>query len=483
LVLHPNHPDAKPAAGMPSNTDAEYGLIGAVLYDNDCFHLIEGLEAHHFFEPVNGRLWTAISDAMGASGRAIDPVLLSARFADDKGFQELGGLTLLGNMVEHCPPPPQAPAYADQIIDLAIRRDLIRICQAGAESAADPELPGRKHIETVEADLYALAEDKPEAGGFVEFGAALDAAVEAAAKAYSNAGAITGLPTGLIDLDQKLGGLHPSDLLILAGRPSMGKTALATNIAWNAAAKGKIVAFFSLEMSAEQLSGRILAAVSGVSGDRVRRGAIEAHEFARLRDAAGAIRSHPLHIDATGGLALSKLAARARRLKRRKGGLDLIVVDYLQLLTTGDRGRDSNRVQEVTQITMGLKALAKDLNVPVLALSQLSRQVENREDKRPQLSDLRESGSIEQDADCVMFVYRESYYLGRAEPKEGSSEHLAWMDDMDKARGQADVIIGKQRHGPIGSVKLHFNEDLTLFGNLAREGWSGGRDPSGGRHD
>jgi replicative DNA helicase len=305
-----------------------------------------------------------------------------------------------------------------------------------------------------------------------------------AAEAYDRDGGLAGMSCGLIDLDQKLGGLHPSDLLILAGRPSMGKTALATNIAFHVArhyawepqpdgtkktVNGGVVAFFSLEMSAEQLAMRLLAEASGVSSDRLRKGEIDASEFGRVRDAAMEIQESPLYIDATGGLSIAKMVARARRLKRQVG-LDLIVVDYLQLLTT-DGSKGDNRVQEVSMITQGLKALAKELAVPILALSQLSRQVENREDKKPQLSDLRESGSIEQDADAVMFVYRESYYLGRAEPNTNdASKHLEWQEKMDQVDGMAEVIIGKQRHGPIGTVKLAFNADLTKFGNLARDG-------------
>ncbi|MGH7020085.1 MAG: DnaB-like helicase C-terminal domain-containing protein, partial [Brevundimonas sp.] len=296
-------------------------------------------------------------------------------------------------------------------------------------------------------------------------------------------GKLAGLATGLNDLDRKLGGLHPSDLLILAGRPSMGKTALATNMAFNVArayqweptpegrktVNGGVVAFYSLEMSAEQLAMRILADASGVSSDKLRKGEIDASDFGKLRDAAVEIGESPLYIDATGGISISKLAARARRLKRMEHGLDLIIVDYLQLVTTGEGGGQKNRVQEVSEITGGLKALAKELGVPIIALSQLSRQVEQREDKRPQLSDLRESGSIEQDADCVMFVYRESYYLGRAEPREGSEEHLQWQQDMDRLQGQAEVVIGKQRHGPIGIVKLAFDADTVRFGNLAHD--------------
>jgi replicative DNA helicase len=281
-----------------------------------------------------------------------------------------------------------------------------------------------------------------------------------------------------------LGGLHPSDLLILAARPSMGKTTLATNIAFHVArnyawepqpdgskktVNGGVVAFFSLEMSAEQLAMRLLAEVSGVSSDRLRKGEIDASEFGRVRDAAFEIQESQLYIDDTGGLSIAKLAARARRLKRQVG-LDLIVVDYLQLVTGSDLKSNDNRVQEVSQITQGLKALAKELSVPVVALSQLSRQVESREDKRPMLSDLRESGSIEQDADVVMFIFREEYYLSRSEPREGTAEHMAWQEEMDKVAGVSEVIIGKQRHGPIGTVRLSFDAETTKFGNLAREG-------------
>ncbi len=313
---------------------------------------------------------------------------------------------------------------------------------------------------------------------------ALRGAVDMAAEAFNRDGGLAGLSTGLKDLDQKLGGLHKSDLLIIAGRPSMGKSSLALNIAYHVAktyawepqpdgarktVDGGVVAFFSLEMSAEQLAMRLVAEVSGVPSDRLRKGEIEASEFGRVRDAAIDIQGAPLYIDDTGGLSIGRLAARARRLQRQVG-LDLIVVDYLQLVTTGELSRNDNRVQEVTQITQGLKALAKELSVPVIACAQLSRQVEQRDDKRPQLSDLRESGSIEQDADVVMFVFRESYYLSRSEPREGTPEHLTWQEEMDKVAHLAEVIIGKQRHGPIGVVRMHYNDDLTKFSDLAREG-------------
>ena len=353
----------------------------------------------------------------------------------------------------------------------------------GDASAGDLDKTARDQIESAEQQLYTLAETGAASSGLIEFSKALTGAVEMAAEAYSRDGGLSGLSTGLVDLDQKLGGLHGSDLIIIAARPSMGKSSLAANIAFNVARRyawepheggrrtvdGGVVAFFSLEMSSEQLAMRLLAEVTEVPSDKIRKGEISAAEFGRIRDAAAEINELPLFFDDTGGISMAKLAARSRRLKRTVG-LDLIVVDYLQLITAGEGGKVENRVQEVSQITQGLKSLAKELKVPVIALAQLSRQVENREDKKPQLADLRESGSIEQDADVVMFIYREAYYMGRLEPKEGTAEHLEWQEKLDPIRNVAEVIIGKQRHGPIGVVRLHFNEDLTKFSNYAREG-------------
>ena len=473
-------------AQTPHNLDAEQALLGALLFDNAAYErLSDQLNARHFYEPFHARLFAAIEEHI-RKGQLAEPIVLMERFRRDPAFDELGGVRYLADLVDRAPPAANAAEYARVIYDLALRRDLIRIGGDIAVNAThgDPALTARDQIEVAEQQLYTLAESGSTSGGMVNFADALRGAVEMAAEAFSRDGGLAGVSTGLIDLDQKLGGLHPSDLLILAARPSMGKTALAANIAFHVArnyawepqpdgtkktVNGGVVAFFSLEMSAEQLAMRLLAEVSGVSSDRLRKGEIDASEFGRVRDAAMDIQSAPLYIDATGGLSLAKLTARARRLKRQ-GGLDLIVVDYLQLITTDAGSRNDNRVQEVSQVTGGLKALAKELAVPVLALAQLSRQVEQREDKRPQLSDLRESGSIEQDADAVMFIYRESYYKSRAEPREGTAEHLTWQEDMDRVRGMAEVIIGKQRHGPIGTVKLSFNEDLTKFGNLAREG-------------
>ena len=469
----------------PSNIEAEQALLGAVLFDNSAYErLSDALKAQHFYEPFHQRLFAAMEEHI-RKGQLAEPIVLMERFRRDPAFEELGGLRYLADLVDRAPPASNAADYGRVIHDLALRRELIRIGgDITVQANADAESTAREQIEQAEQQLYSLAETGTSSTGFMPLSEALKGAVDMAAEAYSRDGGLAGVSTGLIDLDKMLGGLHPSDLVILAARPSMGKSSLALNIAFDVARHfawepqpdgsrktvgGGVVAFFSLEMSAEQLAMRLLGEVSGVPSDRLRKGEIDASEFGQVRDAAIEIQESPLFIDDTGGISISQLSARARRLKRTSG-LDLLVVDYLQLITGSDRGRNDNRVQEVSEITQGLKALAKDLSIPVLALAQLSRQVENREDKKPQLSDLRESGSIEQDADVVMFIYREAYYKSRTEPREGTPEHLTWQEEMDQVRQLAEVIIGKQRHGPIGTVKLHFNENLTKFSNLAREG-------------
>jgi replicative DNA helicase len=483
--------DLRPAAPVldiaqpPANLEAEQALLGVLLYDNGALErLTDTLGANHFFEPFHGRLFAAVQGHV-RRGHLAEPILIAEQFARDPAFDALGGVRYLADLVDRAPPASNAPDYARVIYDLALRRDLIRLGGdiAAAAQAGDPDKTAREQIEAAEQQLYALAETGAASTGFIEFSKSLAGAVEMAAEAFRRDGGISGVATGLTDLDKQLGGLHPSDLLILAARPAMGKSALAANIAFNVArhyawepqpdgsrrsASGGVVAFFSLEMSAEQLAMRLLAEVAEVPSDKIRKGEINAVEFARLREGAAEIAEHPLYIDATGGLSIGKLAARARRLKRTSG-LDLVIVDYLQLVTTDD-ARVENRVQAVSQVTQGLKALAKELSVPVIALSQLSRQVETRDDNRPQLSDLRESGSIEQDADVVMFIYREAYYLANKEPREGTPEHLAWQEKLDPVRNLAEVIIGKQRHGPVGTVKMHFNPDLTKFSNYARDG-------------
>jgi replicative DNA helicase len=372
--------------------------------------------------------------------------------------------------------------YGRTVYDLAIRRELINIGEDMVNVAFDApvDFAPRDQIEDAERRLYDLAEIGRYGGGFQKFEMALTTAVDMAARAYQREGKLSGLATGLKDLDSKMGGLQPSDLIIVAGRPGMGKTALATNVAYNVArawrgdvradghidtVNGGIVGFFSLEMSAEQLATRIIAEQSGIPSSTIRRGGINERDFEKIKDVAIELQHLPFFIDETGGLTVAQLAARARRLKRQKG-LDLLVIDYIQLLQGTTRRAQENRVQEVTEITTNLKALAKELNVPVVALSQLSRQVENREDKRPQLSDLRESGSIEQDADVVLFVFREEYYLESKKPREGSEEFPTWQKKIDEAHGKAEVIIGKQRHGPTGTVELQFQADVTRFANL-----------------
>ncbi len=469
---------------LPHSIEAEQALLGAILVNNEAYDRVsEFLDPDHFYEPLHKRIFEAASHLI-VGGHLATPVTLKAYFEHDTALEDVGGPAYLARLAAAAVATPHARDYGRAIYDLAVRRELIRLgedIQAVAEDSPI-DLPPNKQIENAEASLYNLAEKGRYEGGFQPFKTSLTTALDMAAKAYQREGHLSGLSTGLRDLDAKLGGLQNSDLIILAGRPSMGKTALATNIAFNIAkayetkvnetgreevVDGGVVAFFSLEMSAEQLATRLLAEQSGISSEKIRKGQITADEFQQLREATELLQSVPLYIDHTGGIAISTLAARARRLKRQVG-LNLIVVDYLQLVSSSGRIRNDSRVQEVTEITTGLKALAKELNVPIMALSQLSRQVENRDDKRPQLSDLRESGSIEQDADVVMFVFREEYYVERTQPREDTPEHLQWQEKMQQVHGLAEVIIGKQRHGPTGNVQLQFQSDLTRFGDLDR---------------
>ena len=472
----------------PHNLDAEQALIGAILVDNQVTSRIgDMLKPLHFYDPVHGRIYDTIT-RMIQKGALADGITLHAKFSQDGALKDIGGAAYLATLVDAAADPAAAADYGKLIFDLAVRRDLIRIgseMMAEAGEHEDGMEGGAGLIEAAEKKLYTLAETGQLNQGFKSFAASLAATIDITAAAFKRDGQLIGVPTGLHEIDRMLGGLHKSDLLILAGRPSMGKTALATNIAFNAAKRfrreakpdgsfatvdGAVVAFYSLEMSAEQLTMRLLADYTGIGSDRMRRGDLNKEEYAKLREAAIDLQSLPLYIDDTGGLSIAALAARARRLQRQHG-LDLIVVDYLQLVTTGGSSRRSeNRVQEVSEITQGLKALAKELQVPVIALSQLSRQVENREDKRPQLADLRESGSIEQDSDVVMFVYRHAYYLERQEPKPGTTEHFQWQEEVSEMRNIAEVIIGKQRHGPIGKIRLGFQAELTKFTNLDSSG-------------
>jgi len=467
----------------PHSIQAEQALLGAMLYDNEVYHRVSGIvKETHFYNPVHQRIYDTAARLI-ESGKLADAIVLKNRFSQDETLIDIGGEQYLAELLLAAPSGATAIEYAKMIFDLAMRRELIRLGGEISNTASNPEydVDALEQISEAENKLFNLAEVGSVQKGFESFNQAMIKSIDMASAAYAREGGLSGISCGLIDMDRQLGGLHRSDLIILAGRPSMGKTSLATNIAFHIAKKfreekteagaskaadGGRVGFFSLEMSSEQLATRILAEQSHVPSHKIRRGDINATEYEHIRDSANDISNIPLYIDDTGGISIGQLSARARRLKRMHG-LEVIVVDYLQLLTGGKAVRASDgRVQEVSAITQGLKALAKELDIPVLALAQLSRQVEQRDDKRPQLSDLRESGSIEQDADVVMFVFREEYYKARSEPSEGTEEHMKWQEEMERLHGKAEVIVGKQRHGPIGTVKLSFNANITKFGNL-----------------
>jgi replicative DNA helicase len=470
----------------PHNIEAEQALLGAILVNNEAFYRVSDfLEQGHFFEPVHRSIYQVAGELIRAN-KVANPVTIKTFLPADLPIGDINLAQYLARLAAEATTIINAEDYGRAIYDLALRRSLIGIGEDMVNVAYDApvELTPRSQIEDAERRLFELAEIGKYDGGFHAFETALVSAIDMASAAYKRDGHLSGLATGLDDLDRLMGGLQPSDLIILAGRPGMGKTSLATNIAFNVAkawrgelqadgtmktVNGGIVGFFSLEMSSEQLATRIVAEQSGVPSSDIRRGRINEAQFADLVEAAREMNRIPLYVDQTGGLAIAQLAARARRLKRQRG-LDLLVIDYIQLMQGSARRGSDNRVQEVTEITNNLKALGKELNVPILALSQLSRQVENREDKHPQLADLRESGSIEQDADVVLFVYREEYYLRNKEPKPGTAEHVQWLDEMEKIHGVAEVIIGKQRHGPTGTVRLLFEDSITRFSNLAREG-------------
>ncbi|MGD9918931.1 MAG: replicative DNA helicase [Paenirhodobacter sp.] len=479
-------PEAVPEEVLPHNIEAEQQLLGAILTNNDIFDRIASVvRPEHFYEPVHRTIYETVIARIQKNALA-SPVTIKAYLEDDPGLQALGGAAYLARLAGAAISAYAARDYAQMIHDLALRRELIRLGKNLSASAQKVDIgiePDELIVET-EGALYKLAETGTAEKGFVSFLKAVTEAVQSANAAYQREGGLAGVSTGLTDLDKKLGGLHPSDLLILAGRPSMGKTSLATNIAFNiakayrrgmrhdgseGAVEGGVVAFFSLEMSAEQLAARVLSEAAEVPSEQIRRGDMTETEFRRFIEAAKSLETCPLYIDDTPALPIAQVAARCRRLKRLHG-LDVVFVDYLQLLR--GTGRTDNRVQEIGEISMGLKAIAKELNIPVVALSQLSRTVESREDKRPQLSDLRESGSIEQDADVVMFVYRDEYYHERLKPPEDDPKFAEWMQKAERVHGKAEVILGKQRHGPIGTVELAFESRFTRFSDLARA-WQG----------
>ena len=457
---------------LPNNIEAEQSVIGSILVSNDIFDDISPIiDNTKFYDPIHQKIFLAIENLI-SKGMLANPITLKNYFENDKSLVELEGHEYLVKITKFSTSSRQTIEYAKIIYDMYVRRELIKISETTIDNALNKniDLPGEKIIEDSEKLLFDLAERGSFSKSFIKFDAALNQTIEMASKAFKSDEGIVGIPTGLTDLDDRLGGLHNQDLVIIAGRPSMGKTALATNIAFYAAKniqdKGlkSSVAFFSLEMSSEQLSTRILSEQSRIKSNDIRRGKISEEQFDKFIETSKNISELPLYIDETPAISIAALSNRARRIKRLFG-CELVVVDYIQLMRAANI-RNDGRVQEISEITQGLKALAKELNVPVLALSQLSRAVEQRDDKKPQLSDLRESGSIEQDADVVMFVYREAYYLERKEPRPATVEHAEWQNKMNEISILAEIMIGKQRHGPTGNIRVEFEAMFTKFRDI-----------------
>ena len=490
LFMQKKHTMEQPdISSLPQNLEAEQALLGAILANNKAYEKVsEYLRPHHFADSIHAKIFEVISKLI-QRGHIADVITLKNYFEQEGSLNEVGGHKYLIKLADSSSPLTNVEYYAQFIYDKYLRRELIN---TGYEIVADAlkedlDSDASEQIENAEKKLFELANQGDSQGGFIDFAEALTSSLGQIEQAYQKDGKISGLPSGLDALDEKTGGLNNSDLIIIAGRPAMGKTALATNIAYNVAefmshdksieAKNRGVAFFSLEMSADQLAGRILSTVTQTPGHKMRTGELDNAEFTRIAAAVRELESIPLYIDDTPGLNINTIRTRARRLKRNKG-LGLIVIDYIQLIMgTGSKKTEGNRVQELSEISRGLKILAKELNVPVIALSQLNRGVEQRDDKRPVMSDLRESGSIEQDADIVMFVYRENYYIQNEEPKQKASEtpeHLQnsleeWQKRCRETANIGEVIIGKQRHGPTGTVKLFWNGEFAQFGNLIKE--------------
>ncbi len=460
---------------QPANLEAEQALLGSILVNNDIIDEISSIVTPSvFYDPGHIKIYEVIQN-LNNKGMIANPITLKNYFEKDNMLNEVGGTEYLVKLTRFSGSTKQAVDYAKIIHEMYLRRELVLISNklsSDTINASTEEQNAENIIEDTEKSLFDLAERGSFSRSFLKFNQALDQTIQMATQAMQNDQGIVGVPTGLTDLDEKLGGLHKSDLIIIAGRPSMGKTALATNIAYNAAQnilkrqEKSSVAFFSLEMSSEQLSTRILSEQAKIKSDDIRRGKVSEEEINRYIETSRNIYNLPLFIDETPAITIATLCNRARRIKRLFG-LDLIVVDYIQLMRS-NLNKNEGRVQEISEITQGLKALAKELSVPVLALSQLSRAVEQRDDKQPQLADLRESGSIEQDADVVMFVYRESYYLERKQPKLGSIEHAEWQSKMNDVNGLADIILGKQRHGPTGTIKVEFEGIYTKFKDLTK---------------
>ena len=459
---------------LPNNIEAEQGLIGAILINNEIFYDISDvIKIDNFYEPVHRVIFEVISKLL-SQGQIATPITLKSYFEVEKNLEEIGGFNYLARLANSAVSLDYAKNYAQIIYDLSVRRGLFELGGKVQHNAIENNLDTKPDdiIEETERDLYQISEKGSMRQHVKTFENSLSEAIELARKAFEKDSSVVGLSSEFRDLDAKLGGFHPSDLIIIAGRPSMGKTSLATNIAFNIAKnaeksqeKNSSVLFFSLEMSSEQLARRILSEQAKISSNDIRKGNLTENDLDNLVSVSKNILEIPLFIDDTPAVNISTLASRARRLKRTNG-LGVIVIDYLQLVRPGKTSRNESRVLEISEITQGLKALAKEMNIPIIALSQLSRQVEQREDKKPQLSDLRESGSIEQDSDVVMFIYREEYYLEKNAPAPGTAEFIEWQQKMDEIHGQADLLIMKQRHGPTGNIKLSFDSKFTRFGNF-----------------
>jgi replicative DNA helicase len=465
---------------VPYDVEVEQALLGAILVDNQAIERVSTLlKAEHFYDPLHQRLYDAMASSLDRGGMVITPLTLHAALKADPGLQEVGGLSYLANLAEAAPALPNVRDYARILYDLSVRRALIRIGEDIVNTAfeAPHEKPPQAQIEEAEKALYRIAETSRHSDGPIDFAESLRRTVQSAERAQARGGRISGVATGFADLDSLLGGLQASDLIILAGRPGMGKTSLATNIAFHAARayaqdtadgaevpRGAPILFFSLEMAAQQLSARILSEQTEIEMWKIRNGKFSESEWANFVHTMQDLSTLPLFIDDTGGISIAQIAARARRLKREKN-IGVVIVDHIQLVAPARRVE--NRVQEITDISKGLKVLAKELDVPVIALSQLSRGVDSRDDKRPVLSDLRESGSIEQDADVVMFVYRESYYLKTKKPAEDDPDFTKWSEKMERVNHLADVLVEKHRHGATNKIELFFDDRFTRFKDLA----------------
>ena len=465
---------------VPYDIEVEQALLGSILVDNQALERVSAtLKPEHFYDPLHQRIYEVMSAQFEKGGMVITPLTLHAAMKADPGLIEVGGHAYLAGLAQAAPAMPNVRDYARILHDLGVRRGLIHIGEDVVNNAyeAPHDKPVQAQIEEAEKALYRLSDSARYGEGPIDFAESLRRAVVQAERAQARGGRISGVATGFSDIDSLLGGLQPSDLLIVAGRPGMGKTSLATNMAFNAARewmrdmeagaevpRGAPVLFFSLEMASQQLSARVLSEQTEIEMWKIRNGKFSETEWDKFVLTMQELSTLPLYIDDTGGISIAQIAARSRRLKREKN-IGCIMIDYLQLIEPSRRAE--NRVQEITEVTKGLKTLAKELNVPVVALSQLSRGVDSRDDKRPVLSDLRESGSIEQDADVVMFVYREEYYLKSREPEPGSTEHAKWLEKCERAHRRAEVLVEKHRHGATNKIDLFFDDRFTRFSNLA----------------